>query len=473
MNRIAMTRPGLVFGLALIVGVVTAVITPSTPATGASSIPPTIAATLYASGLSEPVDIANSGVTGDARLFVVEKQGRIKVVDDGGTVREIPFLDITDRVVAGSPPVETGLLGLVFHPDYETNGFFYVNYTAPSFLRSRISRFTVTDDPNVADPNSEKIILEQLQPESYHNGGDLAFGPDGLLYIPLGDGGGSGDPNNYAQDLTTLLGKIVRIDVDAEPGIAPDCDGLGTGSYTVPPDNPLVDGRFGACDEIWAIGFRNPWRFSFDRATGDMFIGDVGQNRWEEIDFQPAFSTGGENYGWRCYEGNHPYNTTACQSMGAYVSPVTEYGRDGGHCSVIGGYVYRGAMYPAMVGYYLYADFCSSNFWTLTWDGANWVNTSIGTLGLSSPSSFGENVDGEMFVASLNGSVYALSVPGETPTPTPTHTSTPTLTPTPTPTGTPTLTPTPTPTSTPSQTPSATPDPDIFYEYLPLVANEP
>ena len=257
-----------------------------------------IALNVYAGGFTRPVDIVNAG---DSRLFIVEQRGIIKIIDGNGQVLSTPFLDIDARV--GSQGNEQGLLGLAFHPDYANNGFFYVNYTNNSG-DTRIARFKVSaDNPNVADPNSEKLLLPVDQPYSNHNAGDLTFGPDGYLYFGLGDGGSGGDPQNNGQTATAYLGKMLRIDVDnGDP-------------YAIPPTNPFKDTDF-YLDEIWATGLRNPWRFSFDRLTGDLWIGDVGQDAWEEIDFQPASSTGGENYGWRCYEGNHVYSMSgSCPDM--------------------------------------------------------------------------------------------------------------------------------------------------------------
>jgi glucose/arabinose dehydrogenase len=270
---------------------------------------------------------------------------------------------------------------------------------------TRISRFAVTADPNVADPNGETILLTVIQPASNHNAGDMHFGPDDLLYIPLGDGGTS----PTAQNPATLLGKVVRIDVDGGAGTPPDCVGAGGGGYTVPATNPLVDGvGVGGCDEIWALGLRNPWRSSVDRATGDVWIADVGQNDWEEVNRQPAGSAGGDNYGWRCYEGNHDYDLSGCGPVGDYTFPLFEYSHASG-CTVIGGYVYRGAQYPAMAGRYLLADYCSGNFWDLAPDGNNWVATPHTNLAMFGFVSFGEDADGELYVANItNGTIYHL-----------------------------------------------------------------
>jgi glucose/arabinose dehydrogenase len=384
----------------------------------------------FASGFTQPVGAVSAG---DSRMFVIERRGVIKVVQSDGTVLPTPFLNIQARVDSSSS--EEGLLGLAFHPDYATNGYFYVNYTntSSSVRRSRISRFQVTADPNVADPDSENILLTVVQPEWNHNAGHIMFGPDGYLYVPFGDGGSGGDPWNNAQTVTTILGKINRIDINSGPGNAPDCVGEGTGDYTVPSTNPLVDGQGGACDEIWALGLRNPWRTSFDSLTGDLFIADVGQNTWEEVDFQPAGSAGGENYGWRCYEGDHPYNTTGCGPQGNYTFPIFEYSHSGGNCSVSGGYVYRGSQYPAMYGHYLLADFCSGRVWDLVSDGIGGWDSTLHTNLMASQRyvAFGEDINGELYMVGYNGTVYRIQedsvVATATPTATPTIVFTPTV----------------------------------------------
>ncbi len=413
---------------------------------------------LFASGFSSPVAMANSD---DDRLFVVEQEGIIKILESDGTTLPTPFLDITDRVDSSSS--EEGLLGLAFHPDYDQNGYFYVNYTNTTggTRRTRISRFSVTGNPNVADPSSENILLTVVQPDSNHNAGDIHFGPDGYLYVPLGDGGGGGDPNNNGQTLTGLLGDISRIDVDSGPGVSPDCVGAGTGDYTIPSSNPHVDGPGGLCDEIWASGTRNPWRSSFDRLTGNFYIADVGQSAWEEVNVQPATSAGGENYGWRCYEGNHTYNTSGCGPIGDYDFPVFEYSHSLG-CSITGGYVYRGALYPNMYGRYFFTDYCSGNFWDMvTSNFSVTMHTNLTGFGYVS---FGEATDGELYVSNLNGNIYHLvDASGPTPTPSATATNTATATKTSTPTATATSGPptnTPTATSTP-RPPTATATPTV------------
>ncbi len=354
----------------------------------------------FAGGLSQPLSIAHAG---DARLFVIEKAGRIRIVRPNGTVDPVPYLDITARV--GDSSGEMGLLGLAFHPDYASNGYFYVNYTTTvdDPRRTRISRFTVSASPDVADPASEDVLLTVDQPASNHNAGDIHFGPDGFLYIPLGDGGAD---RGTAQDMGTVLGKILRLDVDTASGNA-DCYGSGTGHYTVPASNPYLDGAGNSCDEIWAVGFRNPWRSSFDRATGDFYLGDVGDGSYEEIDLQPVSSLGGENYGWPCYEGNHVTSWPGC-GPSAHTLPIFEYTHSDG-CAVTGGYVYRGSAYPPLVGRYLLADYCTGYLWDLAPTDSGWQatkHTNEGSFGLVA---FGEDVAGELYVANISqGIVYHL-----------------------------------------------------------------
>ncbi|MDT8305988.1 MAG: PQQ-dependent sugar dehydrogenase [Anaerolineae bacterium] len=349
-------------------------------------------------GLQQPVGIANAG---DERLFVLERAGRIQVIAGDGTVGGQPFLDIRDRVESQGGG-EQGLLGLAFHPDYSNNGHFYVNYTAKPEGDTHIARFSVTHDPNLADADSEVILLTVAQPYPNHNGGDLAFGPhDGYLYVALGDGGSGNDPGNRAQDTGELLGKLLRLDVDGGPGSRPaDC---GTGdNYRIPSDNPLI-GEAGACDEIWALGLRNPWRLSFDAPSDDLFIADVGQVAWEEVNVRPA-TAAGENYGWSCYEGTHENPNTAMQDCGpasAYTMPVFEYGHDEG-CAITGGYVYRGSRNPALHGRYLFTDFCSGYFWNMSRDSnGGWSAQRHDELAGGRYASLGEDSNGELYVADM------------------------------------------------------------------------
>lgn len=333
----------------------------------------------------------------DERLFVLEQVGRIRIVEDGRLLGQ-PFLDLTDRV--GSVSSEQGLLGLAFHPDYATEGApmegqFFVNYTDYSG-NSHISRFSVfADDPYRADPNSEVDYLTQNQPYPNHNGGSLAFGPDGYLYAGLGDGGSANDPLRAGQDLSTVLGKVLRLDVDSTDG-----------AYAIPGDNPFVDDP-NARPEIWAYGLRNPWRFSFDRETGDFYIADVGQNLWEEINFQQASSPGGANYGWRIMEGNHCFETDTCDQTGL-TPPIFDYDHSQG-CSVTGGYVYRGQMYPELWGNYFVSDYCSGIIWRLFPQGDGWLADALVDSDLL-VSTFGEDVNGELFVANYwSGAIYRIT----------------------------------------------------------------
>ncbi len=337
---------------------------------------------------SSPVDLQYAP-DGTDRIFVVEQAGRIKVFENNGNTTTIKtFLDITDRVTSGG---ETGLLGLAFHPDYSSNGYFYVDYTTPNPLRTHVSRFKVTANPDSADKNSELVLLEVAQPFANHNGGRVIFGPDDYLYIGLGDGGSGGDPNDYAQNRTVLLGKILRIDVDNPSS------GL---NYGIPPDNPFVGNTQGWREEIYSFGMRNPWRFSFDHSTGRLWCGDVGQNSWEEIDT----ITSGGNYGWRCYEGNHPYNLSGCNAAD-YLFPIWEYDHTGSNCSITGGYVYRGMRRPELIGTYIYGDYCSGNVWSLDYSSVNLSNTQISTA-VASILSFGVDMNNELYVLCSNGKIY-------------------------------------------------------------------
>ena len=342
--------------------------------------------TPIADGLDRPVSLTVA--PGDAtRLFVTEQSGRVRVVTNGSTL-PTPFLDIRARVSCCG---ERGLLSIAFHPAYPSNRLFYANYTDTSG-NTTVSRFRVSaTSPDVADPNTETVLLRVAQPYSNHNGGQLQFGPDGYLYIGMGDGGAAGDPGDRAQNPGELLGKMLRIDVD---GAAP---------YAIPPSNPLIgSGR----PELWAIGRRNPWRFSFDLANGDLFIADVGQSQWEEINYQPATSRGGENYGWRLMEGTHCYSPAFGCDSDALVKPVIEYSHDDG-CSVTGGYVYRGRS-ARLTGTYIYGDYCSGTIWGATRDaGGTWSSTILLTPGFPI-SSFGQDAAGEVYVVGYNGSIHRL-----------------------------------------------------------------
>jgi len=375
--------------------------------------PPTPAVNIaldeIASGLVAPVVITHAG---DQRLFIVERPGRIRIVNANGNLVGTPFLNIETRV--DDDATEQGLLGLAFHPDYDVNEFFYVYYTwnpGAGADRSRIARFQASADRDVADPGSELVIMEFEQPFSNHNAGDLHFGPDLYLYIASGDGGGSGDPQNRAQNKSSLLGKLLRIDVDTPPDSdnGPDCDLSGNSNYRIPPSNAFNDGTGGAgCDEIYALGLRNPWRFSFDRWSGDLWIADVGQGNYEEINRVLAGAGGGLNFGWRCYEGGHAFNIVGCQDQ--YFFPDHEYSRAAGDCSVTGGIVYRGIDYPALNGHYFFTDFCNATIRTLSDTGSGLALAEVLPAGMiSAPSAFGEDLNGELYVASLNsGRVYKI-----------------------------------------------------------------
>jgi glucose/arabinose dehydrogenase len=358
----------------------------------------------YTTGLNRPVVIANTGMAGDARLLVVEQVGRIRVVDAGGALRPAAFLDIVGRVDSNGN--EKGLLGLAFHPEYASNGHFFVNYTRPAGtgFRTRISRFTVTADPNVANPNSELVLLEYAQPFANHNGGDIHFGPDGYLYIASGDGGSQGDPQNNAQNNLSLLGKLLRIDVDGTTGLGPDCDISGNQNYTIPPGNAFADGDGGAgCDEVWAKGLRNPWRFSFDRQSGDLWIADVGQNAFEEVNYAPVGTGAASNYGWRCFEANSPFNTAGCPPSSQLTFPVHTFAHaDGDNCSVTGGYVYRGGDFPDLFGQYFFTDFCNASIRALSGPPTSPTATVVlpAAQSVTLPATFGEDTRGELYVAS-------------------------------------------------------------------------
>lgn len=375
--------------------------TPSPTATSAALN--TIRLNEVVTGLTSPTDITHAG---DERIFVAEQYGRLRVIDESGTLLSTPFLNLSGQVNTNGS--EMGVLGLTFHPNYASNGYFYVNYTVDNPRRTRISRFTVSDgDPNVADLGSELVILEFSQPDTNHNGGAIHFGPDGYLYIATGDGGGQGDPSSYGQNNSVLLSKLLRIDVDGSTGSTPECNSAAGTNYRIPANNPFADGAGGNCDEIWATGLRNPWRFSFDRSIGDLWIADVGQNSWEEIDFEAAGSAGGKNYGWSCYEANDPYNTTGCAPASDYDFPIHTYPiGGGGHCAITGGYVYRGSSFPAFNGHYFFTDFCTATFWTLSDEPSNPTLTTLSLEAGSSiftPSTFGQDHNGELYVASKNG----------------------------------------------------------------------
>lgn len=369
--------------------------------TDAQSLPtPSISVLPYCSGFSSPTVIANCG---DTRLFVGEKNGYIYIIDANGNKLATPFLNIDAQV--GSSGNEQGLLGLCFHPNYTSNGYFYVYFTDNNG-HSNLKRYTRNaSNPNIANMASETLIFFQSQPAANHNGGCIQFGPDGYLYLGLGDGGNQGDPNGNGQNKQTLLGKMIRIDVN---------NGL---PYTIPATNPFI-GISNVLGEIWAIGLRNPWRWSFDRLTGDQWIGDVGEGTWEEVNYQPS-GVGGRNYGWRCYEGNHSYNTSGCSGQNTYTAPVSEYQHSSTNgCSITGGYVYRGGKYGNLFGHYLATDYCSGVILDITPNGTGgWNTISLGTFSPYQYSAFGEDKNGELYLAELgSGQIMKIKENGCLPT---------------------------------------------------------
>jgi hypothetical protein len=335
-----------------------------------------------ADGLEQPLGITHAG-DGSGRLFVVEQVGTIRIYT-GGALLDDPFLDVSALITTPAAS-EQGLLGLAFHPDYDSNGYFYINYTDADG-DTMIARYSVSADPDLADPDSGLPILTIEQPAANHNGGQLQFGPDGYLYVGMGDGGGAGDPEENAEDVDTLLGKLLRIDVDSAT------------PYAVPPDNPLVGAP--GLDEIWAYGLRNPWRFSFDRLNGDLFIADVGQWTYEEVNLQPAGDTQLHNYGWDIMEGAHCFEPASGCNTSGKVLPILEYDHGLG-CSITGGYRYRGGD-PTLYGKYIYGDFCSGRIWSANENSGSWASTLELDTGVMI-SSFGEDDAGELYVADYGG----------------------------------------------------------------------
>lgn len=339
-------------------------------------------------GLDSPVSLAHAG-DGSDRLFVIEQAGKIRVISDARILPD-PYLDIRNQV--GSQGNEQGLLGLAFHPRFSENGFFFVNFTNQNG-DTVLSRFTQDpQNPARSDPASQRVLLTVNQPYANHNGGVVVFGPDGYLYLGLGDGGSANDPQGNGQSLDTLLGKVLRLDVD------------GGEPYAIPLDNPFVQG--GGRPEIWAYGLRNPWRISFDRQTGDLYIADVGQNKWEEVNYMPAGSSGGVNFGWSYREGLHAFDGRSPTGL-LMVDPVAEYSHTEG-CSISGGVVYRGLNLPEMQGVYIYGDFCSGTIWGLVRTITGW-QTGVLFQNAGNITTFGEDENGEVYLADRNGTIYQLS----------------------------------------------------------------
>jgi len=344
----------------------------------------------FASGFSSPVEIAHAG---DDRLFVVQQTGQIRIVNADGTVNPTNFLNLSSVIASGG---ERGLLGLAFHPDYAENGEFFVNYTRAGDGATVIARYLVSaTDPNVADPSSASIIMTVDQPATNHNGGTIKFGPDGFLYIGMGDGGGGGDSQNRAQNIETNLGKMLRINIDSDA------------AYSNPDTNPFIG--VAGNDEIWAIGMRNPWKFSFNRLNGDMWIADVGQDAVEEINHIQNPLSAGLNFGWRCYEGTVPYNTTGCPEIGTLTMPVFTYTHQSapGSCvSITGGYEYTGISYPNLVGKYIFADYCYPRIGVL--DSEYNVSYTPQLANLGFVTSFGEDYVGELYVIGNQGNLHKI-----------------------------------------------------------------
>ncbi|UPT71799.1 MAG: PQQ-dependent sugar dehydrogenase [Flavobacterium sp. JAD_PAG50586_2] len=347
----------------------------------------TVSLQSFATGFSSPVEIAHP--VGDARLFVVQQGGIIKILNPSGVVNATPFLTLTSATVLSGG--ERGLLGLAFHPNYATNGFFYVNYTRAGDGATVIARYSVSANPDIADATSAMVLLTIAQPAINHNGGTIKFGPDGFLYIGMGDGGFGGDPDNRAQNINDNLGKMLRIDVDS------------ASPYGIPSTNPYVG--VAGNDEIWAIGLRNPWKFSFNRLNGDLWIADVGQSAAEEINkiASPLPNTA-LNFGWRCFEGSLTYDTSAgdCPGFASTVAPVTQYGHGSGRCSITGGYFYTGTMYPNFANKYFFADYCTAEIGYLSGTSSTitWALNPAGSI-----TTFGEDMNGELY-AIVSGTIY-------------------------------------------------------------------
>ena len=346
--------------------------------------------------------MTNAG-DGSGRLFVVQRSGQVRVVNPDGSLRGAPFLDMSGsaRFVSGG---EQGLLGLAFHPSFAANGRVFVDYTrgdGSGAWEDVVSELTASPDRSTASAGSERMLLVVADPYSNHNGGQLAFGPDGYLYIAMGDGGSGGDPHGNGQNRQALLGKILRIDVNGAH--------VAGKEYAIPSSNPYASGGISpgaGLPEIWAYGLRNPWRFSFDRANGDLYIGDVGQNMWEEVDRQAGGSRGGQNYGWNAFEGSHCFQNCAGVS---YIPPIAEYSHASG-CSVTGGYVYRGAAQAALKGFYVFSDYCSGTLWTFPAGAGSKAMKVVASTGRN-VTSFGESEAGELYLVDItSGGLYKVVI---------------------------------------------------------------
>lgn len=382
-----------------------------------TTTPPTLDFTTVVSGLTNPVFVTNAG-DGSNRLFIVQQTGQILIFKNG-SLNASPFLDISSLSNFTHADTEQGLLGLAFDPNYSTNGYFYIAYTTTTGnapcpyvptngdtcpYATTLARYHVSSNADQANSTSGLVILSALKRFTNHNGGMVAFGPDGYLYIGIGDGGSGGDPNGNGQSLDTLSAKLLRLDVDGPPDSGKN--------YAIPHTNPFYgSGDLHVQQEIWAYGLRNPWRFSFDRSTGDLYIGDVGQDIQEEVDYQAQSSAGGQNYGWNCREGNLVYNPN-CTSIPNYVPPVATYNHgnnDSFGCALTGGYVYRGSASPALQGIYLYGDYCSGKVLGLVKNSNNtWTASLLATTSYNI-SSFGEGENGELYLTDLNGRVVKIS----------------------------------------------------------------
>lgn len=385
--------------------------------------PPQIGLVPFAIGFDN-ITIMDISHAGDERLFIANREGKVWIVYPDGTIDPTLFLDVTDKV-QHERNFEQGLLGLAFHPDFPATPYFYIAYTSPAHIQ--IVRGQVkASNPNVADSQRFITLMSIKKPDAsggpspVHNAGDLAFGPDGYLYIPVGDGGPDpydpmgvpGDPNNNSQRRDTLFGSILRIDPDPERGLQQDC-GVSN-FYSIPADNPWLfdDG----CDEIWAKGLRNPWRMSIDPLTGDFYIADVGEWQREEVNFYPGGAPGGANFGWHCWEGTvdytaaHPDLAENCPAETQFTFPVHEYDHSLGECSIIGGKLYRGSLYPALYGRYFFGDWCSGRLWTMARNGNQWKVDPAGQLPVAY-STFGEDVHGELYAGSYaNGTLFKVVV---------------------------------------------------------------